>query len=982
MQSLVANLRIRQSSKLTLAASLLGLAMLAGGCFRSSMLPVGDCPDTDPECQSGTGGEAGSSGPHGGAIGGMGGRSAGGTGGGRVGGAGGGLTGGTGGRLTGGTGGRPTGGIGGGLTGGTGGSGVGGTGGRLAGGTGGSGVGGTGGRLTGGTGGSGVGGTGGRLTGGTGGRTTGGTGGGGVGGTGGRATGGSGGGGVGGTGGRITGGTGGGVVCGAREICDNGIDDDCNGLTDCYDPACQSLPICIDKKTEICNNGIDDNGNGLIDCKDPECYGDPACFVPGHEICNNGIDDNDNGLVDCQDPACFSDPTCIVHPGTEICNNGIDDNGDGLVDCADPQCKTFPACLSAACKADVDFGAIASSGASVTRTMSTVGATMTYSTCAPPGGVARVGSFNLPAAADVKLDFSQVKGSAHVVAVFRAGVGQPCDVQSNLVYCLAAGQDLTASYTFNGLSAGNYWIIVQSFTGTMGSTTVTLSTSKTTTPEICNNGIDDDGDGAIDCADLDCANAPNCQPCIPDINLGAIVVGDPPKTALVDTTKGSNRYHPTCAGTSTGKDIVVSFTVKDTVSILLKMSQPTGEHFYGLYQMPKAGDACDSDQDINCPSDPLPLLSETNWSYFTPGEYLLIFKAAAAGKEGQINLTISAWAGPGVELCNNGIDDDGNGLIDCADPACANASNCQAQMCLPDEDLGNFDIGSSQTLTVDLTKATRTFSTACGQGAGHGLLYRLNILQPMSLSVQATQTGNQVIQIASQVNPLDSCDAYHDDVDCSILGQPPLYGDFAFPNIQPGPHNLVVQAFASGSEGTVNLLLTGLSETFLEICNNGIDDDGDGATDCYDIKCAGDPTCEYLECKPAPVLGILPLDGTPTTAAVSTSVSSADKATSTCVSGKGGGEAAVSFTLTAKADLTIEWSQFGNHDLVLYHQINAHLPCEANTQLDCHTTADAATGSYSLPPGLAQGTYYLVVDADKPGSEGGVILQLSGFPSP
>jgi len=38
----------------------------------------------------------------------------------------------------------------------------------------------------------------------------------------------------------------------------------------------------------------------------------------------------------------------------------------------------------------------------------------------------------------------------------------------------------------------------------------------------------------------------------------------------------------------------------------------------------------------------------------------------------------------------------------------------------------------------------------------------------------------------------------------------------------------VVQAFESGSEGTVNLTLAGLSETILEICDNGIDDDGDG----------------------------------------------------------------------------------------------------------------------------------------------------------
>jgi hypothetical protein len=769
------------------------------------------------------------------------------------------------------------------------------------------------------------------------------------------------------------------VVCGTKEICGNGIDDDCNGLADCLDSACKNLPICIDHKKEICNNGIDDDGNGLVDCKDPACLGDPACFVPGHEICNNGLDDDDDGLVDCKDPDCFADPTCIVNPGKEICDNGIDDNGDKLVDCSDPQCKTFPACLSAACAADVDFGLIASSGASVTRTLSTVGAIASYNTCAPPGGVARVASFSLAAATDLKLDFSQGKGSAHVVAVYRAGVGQACD--QNLVGdCLRADADATATRTFNALPAGNYWIIVQSFTGTTGSTTITLSSGKTTSPEICNNGIDDDGDGAIDCADLDCANAPNCRPCVPDINLGAIVVGDAPKSALVDTTKGSNRYHPSCAGTSTGKDIVVRFTVKDTVGIILDITQLSGVHAYEVYDMPKAGDACDSGSIAqNCYDLTGRTSMEASWWPFAAGEHLLIFKATAAGKEGQINLTVSAWAGRGVEICNNGLDDDGNGLVDCDDPACATAVNCQALMCVPDGNLGDIDIGTSKTVNVDLTSATRTFSTFCGKGDGHGRVYRLNLLSPMGLWVQCTQTGDQVLQIGEQVSPLDPCEDHPND--CVDLSRP--FGcNFIIPNLQPGLHNLLVQAFTSGTEGTMNLTLTGTSETILEICDNGIDDDGDGATDCYDLKCAGDPSCAELVCKPDQALGILKLDGSATTAAVSTSASSANKqATSTCVSGKGGGEAVVGFTLTAKADLTIAWSQFGNHALVLYKQLNASLPCEANTLLDCHASANAATGSYSLS-GLAQGKYYLVMDADKPGSEGGVILQISGLPSP
>ena len=76
----------------------------------------------------------------------------------------------------------------------------------------------------------------------------------------------------------VDGGTGG-KVCptGTREICGNKIDDDCNGLTDCADPACFGDPSCSKPGQEICNNGIDDNGDGLIDCADPECANSIFC---------------------------------------------------------------------------------------------------------------------------------------------------------------------------------------------------------------------------------------------------------------------------------------------------------------------------------------------------------------------------------------------------------------------------------------------------------------------------------------------------------------------------------------------------------------------------------------------------------------------------------------------------------------------------------------------------------------------------------
>lgn len=762
-------------------------------------------------------------------------------------------------------------------------------------------------------------------------------------------------------------------VCGSREICGNGIDDDCNGLADCFDRTCQNEPACIDRKKESCANGVDDDDNGLVDCKDPACFGDKACIVPGREICNNNLDDDDDGAVDCSDSDCSSDPSCKPQPGNEICDNGKDDNGDRLVDCSDAQCKTFPACLQAACVADADFGAIASSGASVTLTLSTNDAVASYGTCAPPGGVARVAGFGLAASADLKIDFGQSAGSAHVVALYRAGVGQTCD--QNPVDCLKVGDKATATQSYSALAPGNYWVVVQSYPGTVGTTTVTLSTGTPGASEICDNGKDDDSDGAIDCADLDCASASTCNLCVADVNLGAIVLGGSAQTTTVDTTTGKNRYHPTCAGLSDGKDIVVKFSIKETVGITLEWTQ-TGDHMYGFFTAPAQGARCDSDEN-GCADMQARRSGTTNWSYFEPGDYLLVFKAKSSGQEGQLSISLKAFANRRTEICNNHIDDDGDQLVDCDDPDCFNLAACSAPMCLTDGELGDFDIGSAVRLQVDLTTASQVFETDCGKGDGRGRAYHINIVSPMELDVYCTQTGDQVLQLSSQLAPLDMCDAHL--VTCADPAVLPGGCNFGIPAVQPGSYFLLVQGFASGTEGTVNLTLRGTNQRILEICDNGSDDDGDGATDCDDRKCATDESCTKLRCRPDKQLGLLALDGTTLSAVAQTSGAGNNQSKSTCISTATGADAVVGFSLPGKTDLTIEWAQVGNHALVLYRGDNAPLPCEANALVDCRATAAATTGKYVLE-GLDAGQYYLVVDADSATSEGGAILQISGAP--
>jgi hypothetical protein len=733
---------------------------------------------------------------------------------------------------------------------------------------------------------------------------------------------------------------------------------------------------CPTGNREICDDGKDNDCNGMIDCADPGCFGAAVCTKPGQEVCNNGIDDDGDGLVDCADPDCVGSPACKPTMGREICDNGVDDNGDRLVDCSDPQCVSFPACLLVNCMPDIDFGVIAPHGDSQTRGFDTRGAVQTFNTCAPPGGHGRVGRFTLQSAADVRVDFTQATGGAHVVSLYRAGANQTCD--QNPVGCLQAGDKATATQTFSALAPGVYWVIVESYPNLEGPSTVTLSTGKPNTREICANGIDDDGNGLIDCADLACLTDPSCasSECMPDTALGALVIDAPAKVVRVDLTRAPDRYRPTCAAMVPGGDTAISFTLPEAGGIQVSYQQ-TGHSIFALFRDPGPGLACDSDQ-IACAFEE----QTANAVAFTEqpaGRYILIVKAVSPAEAGMAVLRISAFRNRRVEICGNGIDDDGNGLIDCQDPSCFGIGDCNASACMPDVDLGAFSPGTVRSTILDTRSGRDLYQTSCGKGNGKERVVRLTLTQPMALGIQCMDSGSHVIELDQQLMPLDACNAH--EVGCADPAVLPFGCGYSIPGLQPGTYNLIVEAFQAGSEGVVNLTLDGEAETIREICDNGIDDDHDGATDCADRKCVTSPLCQKFACRADQSLGLLPLDGSLQSVVVQTAMAGDDQTHTACVSAPGGQDGVVDFQLPARSNVTLEWAQVGTADFALYTNDGPLLSCEAGTSIVCIPSNGQATGMRLLS-GLAPGKYHLVVDADKPGAEGGVVLQISAVAAP
>ena len=168
----------------------------------------------------------------------------------------------------------------------------------------------------------------------------------------------------------------------AGEICNNNIDDDCDGLIDSADPdvsggastwfadfdgdgfgdANSSLTDCNQPQgfvgndldcndnnpninpaiAEICDNNIDDDCDGLIDTADPDVANGAQTWFQDRD--NDGFGDPNSSLTGCNQPAGFvtnnldcNDDNAEINPAkAEICDNGIDDDCDGLVDTADP----------------------------------------------------------------------------------------------------------------------------------------------------------------------------------------------------------------------------------------------------------------------------------------------------------------------------------------------------------------------------------------------------------------------------------------------------------------------------------------------------------------------------------------------------------------------------------------------------------------------------------------------------------------------
>ena len=420
----------------------------------------------------------------------------------------------------------------------------------------------------------------------------------------------------------------------AVEICFDGLDNDGNGKVDCADPACGEgvtcgthgkvcaggVCTCPTGNTETCGDGIDNNCDGLIDCADPQCQ--PHGSVAGAK-CDTGQLGVGGAHVY---GACTAAGTCTCSgSGKETsCGDGVDNNCNGLIDCDDPDCQPVGNAVGGACDTHGNTCSPLVSGHS------------TCSRCAPGGDPTK---------------YQPIETSCG------DGVDNDCD---GLTDC----QDPNCAST--GLSC--------STTGMVCTAQLTCQCPSTSGVETsCSDGIDNDCNGFIDCKDLGCNGrscGPNGRTCATTAN-GTGSCTCPGGTAEICNDGIDNNCDglidcadPTCQPTTsggTGKDC------KTATLVLGAKCDAAGQCVCPGGQSREASCADGLDNDCNGFIDCKDLACN----------------GQSCGANGQVCQTTANGSGscvcPGgaTESCSDGVDNNCDGLVDCADPQCQ-ASGGQA----------------------------------------------------------------------------------------------------------------------------------------------------------------------------------------------------------------------------------------------------------------------------------------------------------------
>ena len=207
--------------------------------------------------------------------------------------------------------------------------------------------------------------------------------------------------------------------------------------------------------------------------------------------------------------------------------------------------------------------------------------------------------------------------------------------EDNEISCNDDTCGLQSEVEFSATAGDEYLIRVAGYRGRTGNYTLEVSAEGAgPSPEICDNEIDDDGDGAVDCADSDCpaCGPENCED-VQGLGLGEVIEGN--------TEDGDNTGSATCGSSSDSRDAIYRYAAEE-VCLLTASTCSSG---YDTVLSIHSGCPPTNENQLVCNDDSCDLQSTVAYEV-TAGESYFIRVAGYNGATGDYRLELSCSEPP------------------------------------------------------------------------------------------------------------------------------------------------------------------------------------------------------------------------------------------------------------------------------------------------------------------------------------------------
>jgi hypothetical protein len=487
----------------------------------------------------------------------------------------------------------------------------------------------------------------------------------------------------------------------------------------------------------------------------------------------------------------------------------------------------------------------------------------------------------------------------------------------------------------------------------------------------CEDGLDEDFDGRLDCLDPDC---PPCSDCADQ------VLGAPPSSVSGNTTGAPDTSIGSC-DVSVGigaSDTQVAFTAPADGRYAFHLTEDT-QFDSVLYVLDGCGGlelGCDDYFDAFGS-----LGQETVVVELVANQYVVAVVDGFAGFSGDFELEVTQP--PAVEsTCDDGQDEDFDDLVDCLDTDCVNMAHC-APAC---PDLALVGLGSVSGSTWGYAHESKG---SCDLGYTDAADVQISFVAPSDAVYIFQMTGDTGYD--SLLYVLDGCGGLELGCSDSFWGS----GELVAVRLSSGQTAIAVVDGAQGQSGSFELLVSQATADELGLCGDGLDNDadfstdcwdtdctddvacqeicddnvdqnGDGMFDCMDVDCKGEVVCEEL-CPELALTGALPLQ------VAGDNLGAADNSVSSC-NANPGSDTTYTFTAPSAGTYTIDTIGTGL-DTVLYV-----LDSCGGLELACNDDIDVTTGDFQseLQVTLSAGqTVIVVVDSYNNWASGPYLLNVS-----